>query len=145
MPGALYSSRGNSLVLIKSAQGSSIGSYSTQWMNEFYCSAKGESAESWLDDSRAKRMKLPYPPMKILYPSLRTVKDSVLGEQVRFCLHFPSFADDHFRVVGLCSVEGLSGRQQSFRETSFTTRRANAVESSCIPRYLAPASAVRHV
>ena len=89
MPGALYSSRGNSLVLIKSAQGSSIGSYSTQWMNEFYCSAKGESAESWLDDSRAKRMKLPYPPMKILYPSLRTVKDSVLGEQVRFCLHFP--------------------------------------------------------
>lgn len=84
MPGALYSSRGNSLVLIKSAQGSSIGSYSTQWMNEFYCSAKGESAESWLDDSRAKRMKLPYPPMKILYPSLRTVKDSVLGELVRF-------------------------------------------------------------
>ncbi|KAI0944736.1 hypothetical protein AcW1_002374 [Taiwanofungus camphoratus] len=61
-------------------QGSSIGTYSTQWMNEFYCSARGESAQSWLDQSKARRAKLPYPPVKILFPTLRTVRESALGE-----------------------------------------------------------------
>ncbi|THH28564.1 hypothetical protein EUX98_g5632 [Antrodiella citrinella] len=61
-------------------QGSSIGAYSTQWTNEFYCSAQGESAETWLDQPRSRRMKLPYPPLRILFPSRKTVRESALGE-----------------------------------------------------------------
>lgn len=68
---------------IAPTQGSSIGSYTTQWTNEFYCSARGESAETWLDQKRAARTKLPYPPFKILYPTLGNVRGSALGERVR--------------------------------------------------------------
>jgi len=52
-------------------------------MNEFHWSARGESAEDWLDMKRAHREKLPYPPVKIIFPSLKTVKATVLGEPVR--------------------------------------------------------------
>ncbi|KAH8115094.1 phospholipase D/nuclease [Phellopilus nigrolimitatus] len=65
--------------LVLECQGSSIGTYSTQWMNEFYCSTKGESAKTWLDKPKSQRTKLPWPPVKILFPSTQTVKDSVLG------------------------------------------------------------------
>lgn len=51
-------------------------------MNEFYCSARGASAEEWLDEPKSRRMKLPYPPVKILFPSAKTVRESVLNEQV---------------------------------------------------------------
>ena len=51
-------------------------------MNEFHCSARGESAQTWLDVSKARRAKLPYPPIKILFPTLQYVRESVLGEQV---------------------------------------------------------------
>ncbi|EMD34993.1 hypothetical protein CERSUDRAFT_54191, partial [Gelatoporia subvermispora B] len=70
--------KGKQMVL--ECQGSSIGTYSTQWMNEFHCSARGESAQSWLDVSRARRSKLPWPAVKLIFPSLRTVRESVLGE-----------------------------------------------------------------
>ncbi len=76
--------KGNELVL--ECQGSSIGTYTTQWTNEFYCSARGDSAEQWLDKSRASRSKLDYPSLKILFPSGRTVRESVLGEPVRILL-----------------------------------------------------------
>ncbi|KAL5498179.1 hypothetical protein ACEPAH_2309 [Sanghuangporus vaninii] len=69
--------KGKQLVL--ECQGSSVGTYSTQWMNEFYCSARGESARMWLDRPKSHRAKLPWPSVKILFPSLQTVKDSVLG------------------------------------------------------------------
>ncbi|OAX34687.1 phospholipase D/nuclease [Rhizopogon vinicolor AM-OR11-026] len=65
--------------LVVECQGSSIGIYSTQWLNEFHWSARGESAEDWLDE-KTKRTKLPWPPVKIVFPSLKTVRDSVLGE-----------------------------------------------------------------
>ncbi|KAL5525069.1 hypothetical protein ACEPAF_8938 [Sanghuangporus sanghuang] len=70
-------SKGKQLVL--ECQGSSVGTYSRQWMNEFYCSARGESARIWLDRPKSHRAKLPWPSVKILFPSLQTVKDSVLG------------------------------------------------------------------
>ncbi|KAI0341097.1 phospholipase D/nuclease [Trametopsis cervina] len=66
--------------LILECQGSSIAAYSTQWTNEFYVSARGESAEKWLAKPRTQRAKLPYPPIKILFPTKRTVQQSVLGE-----------------------------------------------------------------
>lgn len=66
--------------LVVESQGSSIGTYSTQWINEFYWSARGESAEDWLDEPKSKRAKLSWPPVKIVFPSLKTVRDSVLGE-----------------------------------------------------------------
>ncbi|KAJ3828366.1 tyrosyl-DNA phosphodiesterase-domain-containing protein [Lentinula raphanica] len=63
-------------------QGSSIGSYTTQWLNEFYHSAKGESAEDWLDKPKKRREKLPYPTgLKVLYPTLETVRSSQHGER----------------------------------------------------------------
>ncbi|TFY63635.1 hypothetical protein EVJ58_g3136 [Rhodofomes roseus] len=55
----------------KGKEGSSIGSYGTQWMNEFHCSARGESAQTWLDVSKARRAKLPYPPIRVLFPTLQ--------------------------------------------------------------------------
>ncbi|OBZ74283.1 putative tyrosyl-DNA phosphodiesterase [Grifola frondosa] len=70
--------KGKDVVL--ECQGSSIGNYSTQWMNEFHCSARGDSAESWLDAPKSRRMKLPFPPVKILFPTAATVRESVLGE-----------------------------------------------------------------
>ncbi|TFK84746.1 phospholipase D/nuclease [Polyporus arcularius HHB13444] len=66
--------------LVLECQGSSLGTYSTQWLNEFYCSARGESAQTWLDVSKARRAKLPFPPIKILFPTARYVRESVLGE-----------------------------------------------------------------
>ncbi|KZT08989.1 phospholipase D/nuclease [Laetiporus sulphureus 93-53] len=67
--------------VVLECQGSSIGTYSTQWMNEFYCSARGESPQSWLDTSKTQRAKLPYPPVKILFPTLQYVRESKLGER----------------------------------------------------------------
>ncbi|KAJ3753165.1 tyrosyl-DNA phosphodiesterase-domain-containing protein [Lentinula raphanica] len=70
-------------------QGSSIGSYTTQWVNEFYHSAKGESAEDWLDKPKRIRERLLYPTgLKVLYPTLETVRGSQYGErggQELFC------------------------------------------------------------
>ncbi|KAH0833851.1 hypothetical protein J3R83DRAFT_11017 [Lanmaoa asiatica] len=60
--------------------GSSIGIYSTQWLNEFHWSARGESAEEWLDEPKTRRSKLPWPPVKIIFPCLKTVRATVLGE-----------------------------------------------------------------
>ena len=68
--------------LVLECQGSSVGNYSTQWLNEFYCSARGESAQTWLDVSKARRAKLPFPPVKILFPTARYVRESRLGEAV---------------------------------------------------------------
>ncbi|KAG8215114.1 tyrosyl-DNA phosphodiesterase-domain-containing protein [Butyriboletus roseoflavus] len=66
--------------LVLECQGSSIGSYSTQWLNEFHWSARGESAEEWLDEPKTRRSKIPWPPVKIVFPSLKTVRATVLGE-----------------------------------------------------------------
>ena len=77
------SSPGRKLLSSNLAQGSSIGAYTTQWTNELHCSARGESAEKWLDTNRKRREQLPYPPLKIIFPSLQTVRQSVLGEPVR--------------------------------------------------------------
>lgn len=57
-------------------------------MNEFHWSARGESAEDWLDIKKAHREKAPYPPIKIIFPSNKTVKNSVLGEPVRILRFF---------------------------------------------------------
>ncbi|KAI0772326.1 phospholipase D/nuclease [Trametes elegans] len=61
-------------------QGSSIGNYSTMWMNEFYRSARGESTQTWLDAPKSRRAKAPFPPIKILFPTAQYVRESVLGE-----------------------------------------------------------------
>ncbi|KAI0686935.1 tyrosyl-DNA phosphodiesterase-domain-containing protein [Cytidiella melzeri] len=66
--------------LVLECLGSSIGSYTTQWTNEFYTAAQGETVGKWLAKTRAQRSKLAYPPIKILFPTSRTVRDSVLGE-----------------------------------------------------------------
>ncbi|KLO16637.1 phospholipase D/nuclease [Schizopora paradoxa] len=78
--------KGRSLTL--ECQGSSIGAYSTQWMNEFFCSARGESAKSWLDKPKTQRAKLPWPSVKIIFPTRETVKNSKLsfpGGGTMFC------------------------------------------------------------
>ncbi|KAG8826153.1 hypothetical protein FRC17_008354 [Serendipita sp. 399] len=65
--------------LVAECQGSSIGTYSPQWIQEIYSSCCGISPEKWLDKSKASRAKLPLPPLRILFPSLKTVKSSILG------------------------------------------------------------------
>ncbi|KNZ71939.1 hypothetical protein J132_05214 [Termitomyces sp. J132] len=84
-------------------QGSSIGVYTTQWFNEFHWSARGESAEDWLDEPRRRREKLPYPPISIIYPTKTTVQKTTLGEQgggTLFCRRrqwaATKFPRDHF-------------------------------------------------
>ncbi|KAF8637115.1 hypothetical protein AX17_003019 [Amanita inopinata Kibby_2008] len=67
--------------LVLECQGSSLGYYTTQWMNEFHWSARGESAEDWLDTLKKRREKLPYPPIKIIFPSKKIVQESAGGEQ----------------------------------------------------------------
>ncbi|KAF5314322.1 hypothetical protein D9619_011921 [Psilocybe cf. subviscida] len=67
--------------LVLECQGSSIGTYTTQWMNEFHWSARGESAESWLPKTKKSRAEAPYPPVRIVFPSKATVQASTLGEQ----------------------------------------------------------------
>ncbi|KAG6836262.1 hypothetical protein H0H93_009663 [Arthromyces matolae] len=93
----------NSKEVALECQGSSIGIYTTQWFNEFHWSARGESAEDWLDDSKTKRAKLPYPPISVVYPTLATVKATRLGEQgggTLFCRRkqwaATNFPRDHF-------------------------------------------------
>ncbi|TEB20188.1 phospholipase D/nuclease [Coprinellus micaceus] len=63
-------------ILTLECQGSSLGNYTTQWLNEFHWSARGESAEDWLKDSKKKREKLPYPPIKVVFPTKKTVQES---------------------------------------------------------------------
>ena len=69
-------------------QGSSVGIYTTQWLNEFHLSARGESAEDWLDRPKKTREKLPYPPIRLIYPTKTTVQESALGERVYFVSFF---------------------------------------------------------
>ncbi|PVG00678.1 phospholipase D/nuclease [Serendipita vermifera] len=76
---AKRANRLNSTELIVECQGSSIGTYSAQWLQEMYSTFSGISPEKWLDKSKASRAKLPTPPIRILFPSLQTVRDSVLG------------------------------------------------------------------
>ncbi|PPQ68438.1 hypothetical protein CVT25_007831 [Psilocybe cyanescens] len=67
--------------LILECQGSSLGTYTTQWLNEFHWSARGESAEDWLDKTKKLREKLPFPSVKIVFPTKATVQASAMGEQ----------------------------------------------------------------
>lgn len=63
-------------------QTSSIGNYAIQWTNEFMRSAKGLSPDSQPapNVSKMRRVKTPHPTgFTVVYPSLRTVDESVLG------------------------------------------------------------------
>ncbi|KAF8626688.1 hypothetical protein AX15_004772 [Amanita polypyramis BW_CC] len=71
---------GNGHTAVLECQGSSLGHYTTQWMNEFHWSARGETAEDWLDEPKKRREKLPYPPIKIVFPTKKIVQESALGE-----------------------------------------------------------------
>ena len=87
-------------------------------MNEFHCSSRGESAKNWLDNSKASRAKLPWPPVKIIFPSLQTVKNTVLGVPVG-CVYFGFGTGvglitlNFIREVGRYSVGKPSGKQPS--------------------------------
>ena len=71
--------RKNDTELVLECQGSSIGQYTTQWLNEIYSSCAGISPEKWIHRSKKSRESLPFPNIKILFPSLRTVENSILG------------------------------------------------------------------
>ncbi|KZT57698.1 phospholipase D/nuclease [Calocera cornea HHB12733] len=60
-------------------QGSSVGNYTTQYLNEFYKSGCGISPQSWLDIPKSKLKAQSWPPVQIVYPSLRTVDNTALG------------------------------------------------------------------
>ncbi|KAI0310622.1 tyrosyl-DNA phosphodiesterase-domain-containing protein [Amylostereum chailletii] len=77
---SLRSNRQGKNVILE-CQGSFIGTYSTQWLNEFYTSATGESPEKWLDQPKSSLMKLPWPSIRILFPTAEWVRGSALGEK----------------------------------------------------------------
>ena len=96
-------------------QGSSLGSSTTQWLNEFHWSARGESAEDWLDKPKKSREKLPYPPIKIVFPTKATVQESALGEMV--CIvSLLEFRHSHLglRVAGQYFAGEISGMGKTF-------------------------------
>jgi len=70
-------------------QGSSIGTYTTQWFNQFYISASGHSSalKAHMDLSEGKRKKLEYPRgVKVVFPTFATVKStSEAGKDSLFC------------------------------------------------------------
>ncbi|TFK36150.1 tyrosyl-DNA phosphodiesterase-domain-containing protein [Crucibulum laeve] len=89
--------------VVLECQGSSIGIYTTQWMNEFHYSARGESAEDWLDKPKKQREKASYPPIKVVFPTLATVRANANGESgggTIFCRRrqwsAKNFPKDHF-------------------------------------------------
>ncbi|WVN85061.1 uncharacterized protein L203_100203 [Cryptococcus depauperatus CBS 7841] len=55
-------------------QGSSLGQYSQNWLNDFYSFASGKTLHSLVGASKPKT----WPPVKVLFPSLKTVDNSVL-------------------------------------------------------------------
>ncbi|KZO91532.1 phospholipase D/nuclease [Calocera viscosa TUFC12733] len=60
-------------------QGSSVGNYTTQYLNEFYKSGYGIPPQSWLDTAKSKLKAQAWPPVQIVYPSLQTVDSTILG------------------------------------------------------------------
>lgn len=100
-------------------------------MNEFFCSARGESATTWLDTPKSKRSKLPWPAVKLVYPSHQTVKDSVSGIRVNALQYVISSRDTETicRKEILCSVAQSNGRLSRFLKNYFTTRIAREGES----------------
>jgi tyrosyl-DNA phosphodiesterase-1 len=60
-------------------QGSSLGNYTLEWIDTFYRFATGQEARDRVGRPKATQ----WPPMKVLFPSLKTVSESVLGKEVR--------------------------------------------------------------
>ena len=72
-------------------QGSSVGKCNKVWLKEFYHSASGASAQDWIGKTK-KADRLSWPGkngVKILFPTLKTVRESRLGEAVSSPLPFP--------------------------------------------------------
>jgi len=97
-----------------------VGKCNKVWLKEFYHSASGASAQDWIGKTK-KADKLPWPGrgcVKILFPTLRTVRESRLGEAVSLSPSFssvlqpspclsPGRGDDVFQEIGL-GVERVS-------------------------------------
>lgn len=61
------------------------------WLKEFYHSASGASAQEWIGKTK-RADRLPWPGkecIKILFPTLRTVRESRLGEAVSLPFSLP--------------------------------------------------------
>ena len=71
-------------------QGSSLGQYGLEWMDQFYNLCSGKDVRSLANRPKANS----WPPMKIMFPSLATVKKSVLGTEVSGMLSFLSDESD---------------------------------------------------
>ena len=135
--------------LVLECQGSSVGKYSSQWLNEFHHSARGLRA--WLDVPKARRAKAPLPGIKILFPTAQYVRESRLGEavRVRFCAGFRYMRvvlterrGCGRRAVGRCGAGASSGRARTFRGSCFTRRGASVARCSCTRRYAQTNAAV---
>ena len=107
-------------------------------MNEIFCSCRGESATTWLDKPKTQRSKLPWPAVKILYPSYQTVKDSHLGFPVSASLCIGIKGDCYklymHREAELCSAAGINGKRRISLASSFMIQIAKEGRSLCIQR-----------
>ncbi|EIW76911.1 phospholipase D nuclease [Coniophora puteana RWD-64-598 SS2] len=117
--------------LVVECQGSSIGTYTTQWLNEFHHSARGESAEDWLDAPRSRRTKLPFPPVKIIFPSLKRVRATALGERgggTMFCKR-AQWEGKNFPRGSFYESESRGGRTLMHTKMIIGTFRSNPLVS----------------
>ena len=99
-------------------QGSSVGKCNKVWLKEFYHSASGASAQDWIGKPK-KADRLPWPGkrgVKILFPTLRTVRESRLGEAASLPLSFSNVL-----YLSLCFSPGR--RNNVFQESGLGIRR----------------------
>jgi len=108
--------------------------YTTQWLNEFHWSARGESAEDWLDKPKKHREQLPYPPIKIVFPSKMTVQQSKLGEQVSPPFRVDGHAQNNPREAVRYFVDEDNGLPRISLEIASMIPGAKPVLRSCIRR-----------
>ena len=69
-----------------------MGKCNKVWLKEFYHSASGGSAQDWIGKPK-KADRLPWPGkggVKVLFPTLKTVRESKLGEAVSLFLSLPN-------------------------------------------------------
>ena len=105
-----------------------MGKCNKVWLKEFYHSASGGNAQDWIGKTK-KADRLPWPGkrgVKVLFPTLRTVRESKLGEAVSLLLSSSKHSSAELmpltREGERCFSRELIGRRTGFRENSFTTR-----------------------
>lgn len=129
-------------------QHSSCGAYTMDWIRSFYRSAMGWDPINAGISSGTSRKKLPvpdkhWPPLKIVYPTLRTVKESLGGVNVRRIVtsHAPRWGERDERVAH-CIDRCPLVLQSSYQHPAFAGRRNHLLQPRNMAATEPPSSAL---